>query len=323
MEVEARIVKAAEILRSGGLVAFPTETVYGLGADAENEIAVRRIFAVKGRPLSHPVIVHVASAAALSSWAKAVPKIAFQLAEAFWPGALTLVLHRQPHVLDVVTGGQETVAIRVPAAELAQALLQEFKGGIAAPSANRFGRVSPTSAEHVRADLDGDVDFILDGGPCSIGVESTIVDLSGNSPAILRPGGVSKEDLEQVLGFSVPLAQRSQVRVPGVLPAHYAPKAEVLLVGLEDIPKCVKAERALGKRVAVLAPASLKLPAEVAHFETPDEPEALARTLYATLREIDQQGFEVIVAAPPPDGGLGLAVRDRLARAAGLGASHL
>ncbi|MGZ6141626.1 MAG: L-threonylcarbamoyladenylate synthase, partial [Myxococcaceae bacterium] len=193
------IAAAVAVLRRGGLVGLPTETVYGLAADAENELAVRRIFAVKGRPSTHPLIVHVAHASAIESWVTQVPPEAYRLASAFWPGPLTLVLRRSSRASDAVTGGQETVALRVPGHPVALAVLKAFDGGVAAPSANRFGQVSPTRAEHVRADLGSDVDLVLDGGPARVGVESTIVDLSGAEPLLLRPGGVPVESVELVL----------------------------------------------------------------------------------------------------------------------------
>src|SRR6185503_20849697 len=201
----ASIQTAVDVLRKGGLVAFPTETVYGLGADADNEQALKAIFRVKGRPETHPLIIHLNRREQLQDWAASIPDSARKLAERFWPGPLTLILKKASRVSKVVTGGQETVGLRVPDHPAALSLLREFGGGVAAPSANRFGRVSPTTAEHVRQDLGGDVDFILDGGPCSIGVESTIVDLSSGDPVILRPGGLTKERLEETLGCSVPV----------------------------------------------------------------------------------------------------------------------
>ena len=199
------IARAAEVVRRGGLVAFPTETVYGLGADARDPRAVARIFAVKGRPSDHPLIVHVGSADAMEEWALDVPVLAHTFAARFWPGPLTLVLRRAADVLDEVTGGQHTVGLRVPSHPVALALIRASGCALAAPSANRFGRVSPTTAAHVRDDLGDDVDLILDGGPCEVGVESTIVDLSGREPAILRPGGVPREALEAVAGTAIPV----------------------------------------------------------------------------------------------------------------------
>ena len=206
-------------------MAFPTETVYGLGADASSPAAVRRLFRVKGRPSDHPVIVHVASINHVPEWVSGMPGYAVALAGECWPGPLTLVLPRSPRVPDEVTGGLDTVGIRVPAERTAQALLRAFGGGVAAPSANRFGRVSPTTADDVRADLGADVDVVLDGGPSRVGVESTIVDCSGAEPAILRVGGISREKIEEIVGRPVPVRDRGEVRAPGTLASHYAPRA--------------------------------------------------------------------------------------------------
>lgn len=311
------IAAAVEALRAGGLVALPTETVYGLGADAQSELAVRRIFAAKGRPSTHPLIVHVASAEAARAWVRDFPQAAQALAGAFWPGPLTLVLPRSPLASDAVTGAQDTVAVRVPNHPLALELLRAFGGGVAAPSANRFGRVSPTTAEHVRQEgLEG-VAVVLDGGPCAVGVESTIVDLSTGAPRLLRPGGVSKEALERVLGQPVPPGPLGGVRAPGMLESHYAPRAGLLLVAPEALAGAAAARAASGQKVAVLSAAPLSLPEGAERVEIPAAPEAFAKELYATLRALDARGFEVVVAALPDEAGLGLAVRDRLTRAAG------
>jgi len=311
------VLKAVELLRAGGLVALPTETVYGLGADASNEVAVRRIFAAKGRPSTHPLIVHVADAQAARAWVRAFPDAAQRLASAFWPGPLTLVLPRSALASDAVTGGQDTVALRVPAHPLAHRLLVAFGGGIAAPSANRFGGVSPTTAEHVLAELGDEVDLILDGGPCAVGVESTIVDLTGPAPRLLRPGGVPREELERVLGVPVPLAtQATDVRAPGMLASHYAPRAGLALVAEPELAAEAARRLAAGLKVAVLAPASTAMPSGVLRVEVPPDAAGFARVLYASLREADALGADLILAAPPPESGLGLAVRDRLTRAA-------
>ena len=315
--MDQRINEAVAVLKRGGLVAVPTETVYGLGADAENELAVRRIFAVKGRPASHPLIVHLADASQVHTWARKVPVQLDALARAFWPGPLTVVLWRSDRASDAVTGGQDTVALRVPAHPLTLELLQAFGGGLAAPSANRFGKVSPTTAEHVRAELGGDVDLVLDGGPCSVGVESTIVDLTGLEPRILRPGGVSREDLVRVLGRPVRLgAGADDPRAPGMLASHYAPRAGLLVV--ERTKLFAEAERHSreGRRVAALAPASLPIPPEVHRAEVPEDAEGFARELYGALRRLDAEGFDLVVAAMPDEQGLGLALKDRLLKAA-------
>ena len=302
--------RAVEILRRGGVVALPTETVYGLAARADDELAVRRIFAIKGRPATHPLIVHLASAGELEDWAREVPAAARVLAEAFWPGPLTLVLKRSPRVSDAVTGGQGTVALRVPRHPLALEVLAALGGGLAAPSANRFGKVSPTEADHVRADLGADVDLVLDGGPCEVGLESTIVDLSSGAPAILRSGGLPAEDLERVLGHAVPVRTSQTVRVSGSLASHYAPRAGVLLAEPGELAAQVARHR--GVDLAVLAPEPFPgLP----HFSLPAEPGEAARVLYSRLREADEAGHALLLVSLPDARGLGQAVRDRLMRA--------
>lgn len=310
------LTRAVETLRRGGVIALPTETVYGLAANCEDELAVRRVFAIKGRPATHPLIVHVARAAELPSWARHVPEEAWRLAEAFWPGPLTLVLPRTARATDAVTGGQDTVALRVPNHPVALAVLDALGGGVAAPSANRFGRVSPTTAEHVRADLGDEVDLILDGGACTVGVESTIVDLSGKEPAVLRPGGLAVEELERVLGRRVPVRTSATVRVSGSLASHYAPRAGVVLSEPADVVSRVTSLRARGHNVGVLGPPSLTLPPGVPRYDVPEDPAGAARALYTRLREADEQGHDVLVACLPRAEGLGIAVRDRLSRAA-------
>ena len=310
------LAQAVETLRRGGVIALPTETVYGLAANAEDELAVRRVFAIKGRPATHPLIVHVARAEDMSSWARHVPEEARRLAAAFWPGPLTLVLQRSARATDAVTGGQDTVALRVPHHPVALAVLDALGGGVAAPSANRFGRVSPTTAEHVRVDLGDEVDLLLDGGPCTVGVESTIVDLSGGAPAVLRPGGLAVEELERVLGRQVPVRTSATVRVSGSLASHYAPRAGVVLAEPSDVAARVAALRAQGRSVGVLGPPTIPLPPEVPRYDVPEDPAGAARLLYTRLREADLRGHDVLVACLPRAEGLGIAVRDRLSRAA-------
>ena len=299
---------------------MPTETVYGLGVDASSPDAVARIFAAKGRPSDHPVIVHLADAGFVDDWALDVPPVARSLAEAFWPGPLTLILRRRPHVLDAVTGGQDTVGLRVPNHPVALALLQAFGGGIAAPSANRFGRVSPTDHRHVLADLGPFLvagrDAILAGGTCAVGVESTIVDCSGDNLAILRPGGVTAEQLAPFLDGRGSGAVVGVVRAPGLLAAHYAPAAVVELVDETAVARRVA--ELDGHHVGVLGPRALAFPPQATRLPAPHPytGATLAPIVYARLREADALGLEFLVVVAPPDDGLGAAVLDRLRRAA-------
>lgn len=315
------IVHAATLLAAGRLVAFPTETVYGLGADASASAAVDRIFAAKGRPRAHPLIVHLAPGADIvaDGWAVDVSPLAHRLIAAAWPGPLTLILQKGPRVADATTGGAATVGLRVPAHPMAQALLRAFGGGVAAPSANRFGAVSPTTADHVVHDLGDAVDYVLDGGPCDVGVESTIVDLSRDRAVLLRPGGLPREVIEAITG---PLASADSAApaAPGTLVSHYAPRAEVIAVALDHVPAAAIAEAATGRSVAVLAPARAfgrwpALPGRM--YPLADDVRRMAQQLYSALRELDEAGVDVVIAALPPDAGLGEAVGDRLRRAAG------
>ena len=289
-------------MRAGGVVALPTETVYGLAADITHEPAIERVYAIKGRPRDHPLIVHIGSVRELEQYAVDVPPAAHRLAARFWPGPLTIVLRKGPHVPDVVTGGQSTVALRMVDHPLTLAILRVFGGAVAAPSANRFGRVSPTTAQHVRDDLGDDVDYIVDGGPCRVGVESTIVDLTGEVPAILRVGAIGPSALADALGTPVVVRSGGPVRVSGSLASHYAPRAELVLVEAAAVDAEVERRVAAGERVARLT--------------LPEDPAAAARTLYASLRVLDAEGNDAIVTALPPDDELHAAVRDRLARAA-------
>ena len=301
--------EAVAILRRGGLVALPTETVYGLGADALDPRAVARIFAVKGRPANHPLIVHLADADHLPGWA-AVPDDAWLLAARFWPGPLTMVLPRGPLALDAVTGGLATVGLRVPAHALTRAVLLGLGSGVAAPSANRFGRISPTTAAHVAEDLGGDIDGILDGGPCEVGIESTIVDLSGAEPAVLRQGAITREALAEALGRPVGLCTEAVVEdgheraaAPGQLASHYAPRARLELAPRDRIAGIMRARAA--ERIIVLDEAALGPTADT-----------WAKNLYAALRAADARGPDVILVPAPPAGALAAAVLDRLTRAA-------
>lgn len=302
--------RAAEILRAGGLVAFPTETVYGLGADASNPDAVARLYKAKGRPYDHPVIVHFDSLERALAWARDVPKEARILAERFWPGPLTLILKGSEKARPFVTGGQPSVGIRVPSHPVAQQLLKAFGDGVAAPSANRFGRISPTTAAHVREDLGGEVDIVLEGGPSEVGIESTIVDLSGNGFSILRPGGVSVQEIEELLNSKTRAPSRT-LRHSGGLERHYAPRTPARLVPTYELDKEIAR---LGDRVAVLA---FSRPDERVDYwiRMPREPGPFARKLYAALRELDGAGCEQILIEAPADAPEWAAVRDRLVRA--------
>jgi L-threonylcarbamoyladenylate synthase len=307
------IARAAAILRGGGLVAFPTETVYGLGADATNPDAVRRIFAAKGRPADHPLIVHVADAGELGAWAREIPENARHLADAFWPGPLTLILRRSASVSDLVTGGQDTVGVRVPSHPVAQLLLRAFGGGIAAPSANRFGRISPTTAEHVRSELGDRVDLVLDGGASEVGIESAIVDVSGDVPRLLRPGMIGAGQIETVLGCALGAASMQSPRVSGMLEAHYAPTTPLIMLTRDAITRLAPAFE--GPQV-VLARCSAPAGAASAWMEAPEDPRGYAHELYRNLRALDAGGYARIIIEALPDTPEWAAVRDRLTRAA-------
>jgi L-threonylcarbamoyladenylate synthase len=321
------IARAARLLLDGKLVAFPTETVYGLGADADDAQAVRAIFAAKKRPVNHPVIVHVADLQAATAWADDLSPAARDLAGRFWPGPLTLVVPRATRAHDALTGAQPSVGLRCPSHPWARALLKALCRdcgdpcrGIAAPSANQFGHISPTRAEHVRADLrEGpgeQVELILDGGPCPVGIESTIVDLTASVPRLLRPGSITREQLEQALGYAVNVVtpdDGSAPHAPGRVARHYAPRTPLELV---DGPRLAARVRDLGaSRVAVLAPAPL--PAAVAHgWIAPATPEQYAHHLYEFLHQMDASGAERLLVQRPPQEPAWAALRDRLERAA-------
>jgi L-threonylcarbamoyladenylate synthase len=316
---------AASNLLAGNLVAFPTETVYGLGADACNADAVARIYSVKGRPADHPLIVHVASMEGLGDWADDVPGYAISLARDFWPGPMTLIMKRSELAGDFVTGGQDTVGVRVPDHPVALGLLQAFAKvggkGVAAPSANRFGNVSPTTAQAVADELSeylGEADQILDGGPCQVGVESTIIDCTGDAPRILRPGAVTVAMIEKSTGLVVgdsnnqsgekaangSAVDEEQIRVSGSLDSHYAPVATVVL---DQSPVAGQ---------GFIAMADVATPDGVVRLAAPKSDEEFARVLYAALRAADEQGLETVVVAQPAGEGIAIAIRDRLKRAA-------
>ena len=306
--------EALDALRRGEAIGLPTETVYGLAADAANPEAVRRIFALKGRPADHPLIVHVAGAEALADWASEVPPAARQLAAAFWPGPLTLVLRKLPRVPEVVTGGQDTVGLRCPDHPVALALLREFGGGLAAPSANRFGHVSPTSAAHVRAEFGDAVPVVLEGGDCTIGIESTIVDFTGGMPRILRPGMLGRDAIEAVIGPVHEGATAASPRASGTLEAHYAPRTPLLLLPRPALAKEAAEQQTLGKAVQILALGDL--PDGLPGLALAADPASYAHGLYAALRELDGRGANLLLAERPPEAAEWLAIQDRLRRSA-------
>jgi len=298
---------AAQALRAGHLIAFPTETVYGLGADATNPDAVKRIYEVKGRPADHPLIVHIASLDQMDQWVIDIPEYAIKLARDFWPGPMTLVLNRSTKSKDFITGGQETVALRVPAHPIALALLQEFKEGIAAPSANRFGSVSPTTAEAVEEELKNYLrpeDLVLDGGQCIVGVESTIIDCTQQTPFILRPGAITAAMIEESTGLIALTKNDGSIRISGALDSHYSPKAKVVLDAI--------AEPGDG----LIAPDQIPTPDGVIRLASPRTVEGYARDLYAALRLADTKNLDVVVVLQPGGNGLAEAIRDRLLRSA-------
>jgi L-threonylcarbamoyladenylate synthase len=316
LPTSASIANAAERLRAGELVAFPTETVYGVGADAGQAAAVRRIFAAKGRPADHPVIVHLYDTAQVGEWASAMPTGARRLAAAFWPGPLTLILPRAAHVDDTVTGGQDSVGLRVPSHPVARALLSAFGRGIAAPSANRFGRISPTTAQHVADDLGDAVSLILDGGACDVGIESTIVAFDVEEPVLLRPGAISPSELCDVLGRMPRAPTAAAPRASGALAAHYAPRTPATLVAAEALRAEIAQLAGHDEVLAVLA-RTVARPDDYTDkwIDAPENPAAYAHDLYANLRALDAANADAILIEAVPAGDAWLAVRDRLTRA--------
>jgi len=300
-----QIAEAVAALRRGECIGLPTETVYGLAADARNPAAVRRVFALKGRPADHPLIVHLPSPQYLSEFARDIPDAAWRLAAAYWPGPLTMVLKRAQHVLLEVTGGQDTIALRIPAHPLALAVLSAFAGGLAAPSANRFGRISPTRAAHVRSEFAEEVPIVLDGGDCAVGIESTIVDLSHGVARILRPGMLTAERLG--LSAAADPSDKQAPRVPGALEKHYAPRTPLYLCSRDGLSAKLE-------DVQVLAIG--ELPAGVSGIALPRDPQRYARGFYAALRELDARGAHALQAELPPNESAWEAITDRLQRAA-------
>ena len=318
----AAIGAAARLLEQGALVALPTETVYGLGADAENPAAVARIYAAKGRPQDHPVIVHLAPDADLAYWASAIPAEAHQLAAAFWPGPLTMILQRAANIPADVSGGQDTVGLRCPSHPVAIALLQAFKGGkggIAAPSANKFGNVSPTTAQHVRDEFgaDGTIAAVLDGGQSQVGIESTILDLSRlatHGPVLLRPGHISAEAIAAVIDLMPSAPDAAAPRASGTLESHYAPHTPVAMQDTAALALTLARLNQANKKVALIHYS--EMPSSFVATRLPATPDGFAHALYAALRAMDSSGAELILVEAPPQGDAWLGVNDRLRRAA-------
>ncbi|MEY4347796.1 MAG: hypothetical protein RIS43_215 [Actinomycetota bacterium] len=310
---------AAGILRDGGLLGLPTETVYGLAADAESPYAVARIYFAKGRPQDHPVIVHIASSEQLELWAREIPDYAQALAKEFWPGPMTLVLKRTDRAGDFITGGQDTVGIRVPQHPVALAVLKAFGGGVAAPSANRFGGVSPTSALHVVHDLadrlDTETDAVIDGGESSVGVESTIIDCTSSHPKVLRLGAVTIADIERVTGLTVE-DPSDEIRAPGTLASHYSPHATVVLAHTDEEVQHTINELVSDRQIGFIALEKFQTPRGALRLSMPQNADEYAANLYASLWEADRQGLDYVVALVPEGADIAAAVRDRLIRAA-------
>lgn len=309
------IAKAAHLLKTGGLVAFATETVYGLGADARQETAVAKIFAAKKRPSNHPLIVHLADIEQLTDWAINIPNTAYQLAQHFWPGPLTLILAKHPSVLDSVTGGQNSIGIRLPQHPLAQALLRAFGEGIAAPSANQFTHISPTTAQAVYEELGDQVDLILDGGPSTVGLESTIIDLTQSKPRLLRPGMINIATLETVLGEAILVGnQATNIRAPGMHHLHYAPRTKTQLITTADAINA----KLPAKTILVIYSEILAARKDISLVQLPTNPKEYAQHLYSTLRALDKQRYDQILIEIPPQIPEWHAILDRLARASGV-----
>jgi L-threonylcarbamoyladenylate synthase len=309
-----QIKAAAFILKTSGLVAFPTETVYGLGADASNELAIQRIYQVKNRPSDHPLIVHISDQSAVSHWAKSIPSYAVELMNHYWPGPMTLVLERTANAKDFVTGGQETVALRIPSHPVALELLEEFSKlgghGLAAPSANRYGAVSPTTAGAVEQELSeflGASDLILDGGSSGVGIESTIIDCTGEAPVVLRPGAITSEMIESTTKLALRDQSVSSPRVSGSHKKHYSPNAKVVIDGLVSAGE------------GLIALSELTTPPGVIRLASPNDLEEYAGQLYSALRRADELKLETVHVIPPTGSGLAIAIRDRITRAADKG----
>ena len=315
-----KVETAVSILREWGLIGLPTETVYGLAAIATDEKAVRRIYEVKGRPLDHPVIVHIGSIAELDIWGDEISSDTRLLAEKFWPGPLTLIVRRKAIAGDWLTGGQDTVALRMPSHPVALKILQELGTGLAAPSANRFGSVSPTTAEHVIADLqdylDADLDAVIDGGPYEVGVESTIVNCTTKHPTVLRPGAITQEEIDVVLNVKKVELETSHIKAPGLLESHYSPNAKVLLAKDEsDLLQLMKQSPAK-QFVGLIAQEKIGTPSGCIRLAMPQSNDDYAHVMYEALREGDRQNLQTIIAVMPEGDDIAIAIRDRLTKAA-------
>ncbi len=320
MTAKPTVSQAAAHIRAGELVAFPTETVYGLGADASNDVAVAKIFAAKGRPADHPLIVHIASSAQVLDYASSLPPFADRLIAAFWPGPLTVILPRKPGVATASAGGQNSIGLRCPAHPLALEFLKACNTGVAGPSANKFGRVSPTTAQHVAQEF-GDTLMVLDGGPCAVGIESSIVDCTRSVPVLLRPGVLTREQLEAACGEPVlgadEVLQSDAPRAPGTLESHYAPNAKVRLMSASAIQTALDLLGADATHIAVYARSIVRIKSsQVLYRRMPDDALATANQVFAVLRDFDEQGVKLIWIEPVPDALEWDGVRDRLARAA-------
>lgn len=302
--------EAVALLKDGQVVAFPTETVYGLGADASNSDAVKKIYDIKSRPTNHPLIVHLANAEQVRLWVRDFPDNARKLAEAFWPGPLTMIMYKNGRVADEAVAGSTTVAIRVPNHPVALQLLEEFDGGLAGPSANKFGQVSPTSANHVKTDLGNNVAMVLDGGKCSVGIESTIIDMTSEVPEILRPGGITRSQIEDTLGIEVNVSSEISNRASGMTKSHYSPKANVILIEVTDLDDLEEKTKSAS---GIIAPISVE--GFGFAWQMPQDAEAYSKSLYAVFREADERRLKTVYVIPPSEGEMLPAVVDRLTKA--------
>lgn len=322
-EIGDSVEKAVQLLKEGNLVGLPTETVYGLGADASNSEALEKLFDAKGRPRSHPVIVHIADWRLLDAWVETIPQSVEQLAQRFWPGPLTMIFKKRSTVLSQVTGGQDTVAIRIPRHELTLELLRRFGGGIAAPSANKFGKLSPTTASDVATAFGDQIAYVLDGGTCDVGIESTILDVSRSNPAILRPGMISKDELEEVLGPVMfaengkdALENSGEIRAPGSHKSHYAPSTPVKLVNRQSLDNELAELIKMNLRPGVLSFTHQRMTLNsIPWIVAEDEPEGYAKHLYANLRQLDDCRCDWILVEEVPDSSAWQGIKDRLLRA--------